>query len=434
MSAPRQLHLNLFGSGAGRHFASWRHPSTTPFQIWDLRSHERIGRLAERGRFDAVFLADSPALGPVAKGSITAHPEPITLLSAIAAVTEHLGLIATISTTYFEPYNAARQLASLDYLSGGRVGWNIVTGSQPAAAANFGSAEHPSHADRYERAEEFTEVVLGLLSGWEEGALVYDQASGVMGDPSKIHRLDHVGKHFSVAGPLNVPRSPQGRIVLLQAGSSDTGRAFSARYADGVFTAQPDIELARAFYSDTKRRVLAAGRDPQHTHVLPGFTPIIGSTSQEAQALKDELDQLVDPEVGLAQVRGFIGIELGGLGLHERIPAEVWDVPIEGFKSRVEVFRRIAVEEQLTVFDLLKRFSLGFGHHAAIGTPDQIADGMQRWFETGAADGFNLMPITSPAGLEAFVDEVVPILQDRGLYRREYDGSTLRRNYGLPDV
>ncbi|MER7368337.1 LLM class flavin-dependent oxidoreductase [Nonomuraea wenchangensis] len=425
----RKLHLNAFLMGVGHHEAAWRHPSTEPARLTDVRHYQELARIAERGTLDSVFLADGLALqGHVAHNALGGL-EPLTLLSALAAVTDHVGLIATVSTTYNEPFHVARKFASLDHISGGRAGWNIVTSAGEAEAGNFG-IERPAHAARYARAEEFLDVVLKLWDSWEDDAVVRDRVAGRYADTGKIHAIEHQGEHFAVRGPLNASRPPQGHPLLVQAGSSEDGKDFAARYAEAVFTAQQTLEEGREFYADLKRRVAARGRRPEEVLVLPGISPIIGSTEREALLLEKELEELIVPAYGLAQLGQMTGIELTEDDLDRELP----DVPVEteGAQSRRKLVVDLARRERLTVRRLLARLAGGRGHRVVAGTPEQIADQIQEWFEGGAADGFNVMPPVLPHGLSDFVDYVVPELRARGLFRHAYEGRTLRENYGLP--
>ncbi|SEU13255.1 LLM class flavin-dependent oxidoreductase [Nonomuraea wenchangensis] len=425
----RKLHLNAFLMGVGHHEAAWRHPSTEPARLTDVRHYQELARIAERGTLDSVFLADGLALqGHVAHNALGGL-EPLTLLSALAAVTDHVGLIATVSTTYNEPFHVARKFASLDHISGGRAGWNIVTSAGEAEASNFG-IERPAHAARYARAEEFLDVVLKLWDSWEDDAVVRDRVAGRYADTGKIHAIEHQGEHFAVRGPLNASRPPQGHPLLVQAGSSEDGKDFAARYAEAVFTAQQTLEEGREFYADLKRRVAARGRRPEEVLVLPGISPIIGSTEREALLLEKELEELIVPAYGLAQLGQLTGIELTEDDLDRELP----DVPVEteGAQSRRKLVVDLARRERLTVRRLLARLAGGRGHRVVAGTPEQIADQIQEWFEGGAADGFNVMPPILPRGLSDFVDYVVPELRARGLFRHAYEGRTLRENYGLP--
>jgi FMN-dependent oxidoreductase (nitrilotriacetate monooxygenase family) len=433
LSSGRQLHFNAFLMGCGHHEAAWRLPGSDPFAGLDLGHWANLARIAERGTFDSIFLAD----GPVMWGNVRYRPggalEPTLLLTALAGATSHIGLIATASTTYNAPYNLARRFASLDHISGGRAGWNIVTTAGKAAAQNFGLDDHPAHHERYRRAAEFVDVSLRLWDSWEDGAEIGDKAAGIYADDSRIHPVDYEGEYFRVRGPLNVPRSPQGRPLLVQAGSSQDGREFAARYAEAVFTAQQTLAGAREFYADTKRRARGLGRDPDLIKILPGIVPIIGSTEAEARALEDELEELIIPEYGLAQLSGVLEVPAGILQLDEPLPEEVFRrPPVEGAQSRFQLITELARRDGLTVRQLIGRLGGGRGHRTFAGTPEQVAGTVMEWAAAGAADGFNVMPPALPAGLEAFVEHVIPILRGRGVFRTEYTGRTLREHYGLP--
>lgn len=430
----RQLHLNLFGNWHGNHRASWRHPSVDPHQVWDIDFNIQIAKTAERGLFDAVFFADGPGQGSLHPTSGQTKPEPITLLSVLAAVTTHLGLATTISTTYSEPYNTARYIASLDLLSKGRAGWNAVTGSQASTAANFGPTTHPEHAVRYARSEEFIQIVKALWESWEPDAVIADQKTGIFIDPSKIHRVPFDGQFFQIDALFNVPRSPQGRPMLFHAGDSDFGRQQGARYADAIFTAQPTIELAREFYADFKRRVAIAGRNPDHALVMPGYLVVVGSTEAEAQASFGELNALIDIEGAIREVARSDGLDVSGLDLDAPIPDKVWarDLAASTFTSRVQALKDKAEQSGLTARQVIEWDVAAHGHYVIVGTPEQIADDIELWFRTGAADGFNYKAPTFPAGLEPFVEHVIPLLQRKGIYRKEYTETTLRGHYGLP--
>ncbi|GGL34557.1 LLM class flavin-dependent oxidoreductase [Planomonospora parontospora] len=424
----RKLHLNAFLMGVGHHEAAWRHPRTEPSHLTDVRHYQRLALAAERGRLDSVFLADGLALQGDVRHNALGGLEPLTLLSALAAVTDHVGLIATVSTTYNEPFHVARKFASLDHISGGRAGWNIVTSAGEAEAHNFG-IERPAHAERYARAAEFLEVVTGLWDSWEDDAILGDRRSGRYADTGRIHPLDHAGAHFRVRGPLNTSRPPQGHPLLVQAGSSEGGKEFAARFAEAVFTAQQTLAEGREFYADLKGRLARYGRHEDELLVLPGISPIIGSTEREALRLERELEELVIPAYGLSQLSHMVGIELTEDALDRPLP-EV-SAETEGAQSRRRLVIDLARRERLTVRQLLGRLAGGRGHRVVAGTPERIADEIQTWFEGGAADGFNIMPPLLPSGLEDFVDHVVPVLQARGLFRTEYEGRTLRENYGL---
>lgn len=428
MSSQRQLHLNAFIMPNGHHEAAWRHPSTTPERALTLQHYVEIARTAERGLLDSVFLADTVALADNVKHNSHSAFEPLTLLSALAASTEHVGLIATASTTYNHPYTLARAFASLDHLSGGRAGWNIVTSSSRAEAGNFG-IERPEHARRYDRATEFLEVAAALWDSFGDGAVLADTEAGIYADTGRIAEIDHHGEFFDVAGPLNVPRPLQGYPLLVQAGSSETGKAYAARYAEAVFTAQQTLDGGIGFYEDLKRRLPQHGRSRGELLVLPGISPIIGSTEEEATRLEAEINSGIVPAYGLAQLRAMLDIELTEEHLDQQLP-EI-DHITQGNQSRFTLVTELARRENLTVRQLIERLAGGRGHRVLAGTPEQIADDLELWFTKGAADGFNIMPPTYPQGLEVFVDTVVPELQRRGLFRTEYTGTTLRENYGL---
>jgi FMN-dependent oxidoreductase (nitrilotriacetate monooxygenase family) len=426
----KQLHFNAFLMGCGHHEAAWRLPESNPFAHTDLGHWTNLAQLAERGTFDSVFLADAPALW----GNATHRPggalEPTLLLTALAGVTSHIGLIATASTTYNDPFNLARRFASLDHISGGRAGWNIVTTATKAAAQNFGLDDVPAHRERYQRAAEFVDVSVALWDSWEDGAEIGDKAAGYYADPARIHPVDFAGEYFRVRGPLNVPRSPQGRPLLVQAGSSPDGREFAARYAEAVFTAQQTLADAQEFYADLKARAKKHGGDPR---ILPGLVPVIGSTQAEARALETELEELIIPEHGLHHLAQVLEVPPDTLTLDRPLPAAVYArPPVQGAQSRYQLIVELAQRDQLTVRQLIGRLGGGRGHRTFAGTPEQVADTIEEWSAAGAADGFNVMPAALPSGLETFVEHVIPILQKRGLARTEYTGATLRDHYGLP--
>ncbi|MBM9623214.1 LLM class flavin-dependent oxidoreductase [Streptomyces zhihengii] len=428
---PRQFHLNAFLMNAGHHDAAWRHPRTQPERVTDLTYFQELARTAERGRLDSLFLADGLTLWSNARHNAVGGFEPLTLLSALAVATEHIGLIATVSTTFNEPYHVARKFASLDHLSGGRAGWNIVTSGNVAEARNFGLDEHPDHALRYERAAEFVDVARLLWDSWTDGAPVVDRARGVYTEEGAVAPVGHRGAHFRVDGPLNVQRPPQGHPLLVQAGSSEDGREFAARYAEAVFTAQQTLADGQTFYKDLKSRLARHGRRPDEVRILPGICPVIGATEAEARALEAELTALQVPEYGLQQLSGMLGTDLTGLPLDGPLPELPGESAINGNKSRFTLVADLARRERLTIRELIARLGGGRGHRVFAGTPEQIADQLEEWFTSGAADGFNIMPPHLPGGLEDFVDHVVPLLQRRGLFRTEYVGRTLRDHYGL---
>jgi N-acetyl-S-(2-succino)cysteine monooxygenase len=427
----REMHLNAFLMGAGHHEAAWRLPETDVGANLSLAHFRGLARTAERGALDSIFFADAPALLGDVRYRPIGQPDPTVLLGALAAATERIGLIATASTTYEEPYNLARRFAAVDHLSGGRAGWNIVTTASPDAGRNFGLDEIPTHRDRYARADEFVEVVQKLWDSWEDGAVAGDKGSGEYADGDRIHAIDHRGEHFGVLGPLDLPRSVQGRPVLVQAGSSESGRTFAARWAEAVFTAHQTLADGQAFYTDLRTRIGALGRDPDGVKILPGIVPVIGSTEAEAKALERALEEAIVPAYGLKQLSAFFGIDMTGAELDAPLPPLPGEDRIEAQKSRFTLVTELARRENLTVRQLLGRLGGGRGHRTFTGTPEQVADTLQEWFEQGAADGFNVMPPVLPAGLDAFVDHVVPELRRRGLFRQDYTGTTLREHYGL---
>ena len=430
----RQLHLNLFIHSRGHHEASWRHPSASPLSLTDVRYYQDLAQKAEAGLFDSVFLADQLALGSDFADGARAGLEPLTLLAALAVSTERIGLIATASTTYSEPFNLARQFASLDHISGGRIGWNIVTSWLAAAARNYGGTAQVSHADRYDRAEEYMAVVKGLWDSWADDAELDDRARGQSTRADRIRSIDHEGAHYRVAGPLNIPRGPQGRPVLVQAGSSETGRGFAARHGEAIFTAQLEKTTAQEFYADIKARVRAEGRDSDQVLVLPGISALIASTEAEARGLAEELGALADPEVGRTRLSArFGGHDFSHLPLDEPLVPEDFPDPstVEAARSRTDVIVALVRRDKLTLRQLLAVLAGARGHYTFAGTPEQVADLMEEWFADGAADGFNVMPPLLPTMLEVFVAEVIPLLQQRGLFRTAYEGETLRAHYGL---
>jgi len=431
----RQLHLNLFIHSRGHHEASWRHPDSSPLALTDIRYYQDLVQRAERALFDSVFLADQLAVG----GDVAQAPrtwlEPITVLAALAVTTSRIGLIATASTTYTEPFNLARQFASIDHLSNGRAAWNIVTSWLASAADNFGGTGQISHADRYARGEEFMTVVNELWDSWAADAVIDDRAGGFYARRERIRPINHRGAFYSVTGPLNLPRCPQGRPVLVQAGSSDTGRRFAARYADAVFTAHMAKSTAQEFYADLKRLAAAEGRTPAHVLILPGLSPMIGSTEVEAKRLEREVNELTDPVVGRKRLSGrFGGYDFSHLPLDRPLVAEDFPNPntVEAARSRAEVILNLVQRDKPTLRQLLGYLAGARGHYVMAGTPEQVADFIEDWFSDGAADGFNIMPPLLPAQLDVFSREVIPLLQRRGLFRTEYAGATLREHYGLP--
>jgi alkanesulfonate monooxygenase len=430
---PKQLHLGAVMRPVAIHTAWWRYPGAHPDANFNLKHLVRFIHTLERACFDAFFMADHLAVmnmpvQALRRSATVTSFEPMTLLSALAMVTERIGLIATASTTFDAPYHVARRFASLDHISGGRAGWNVVTTANPDAALNFGLTDHVEHDERYRRAREFHSVVTGLWDSWADDAWLRDQASGVFFDPDRMHVLDHKGEHLSVRGPLNIARPIQGWPVIVQAGASEAGRQFAAETAEVIFGSSRTIEEARAFYSDVKTRVTAAGRLPGHCKILPGALVVAGRTSEEAREKKALLDSLVHPESGLPNLSIRLGIDASAFDLDAPLP----EIPASNqSQSQRDTLVALARRENLTVRQLAQLMG-GFGGLEIVGTAAEIVDTMQAWSEAGAADGFNVMFPTVPAGLDDFVELVVPELRRRGLFRDEYKGTTLREHLGLP--
>ena len=419
MASTRQLKLGAFMRPVSIHTGAWRYPGAYPDANFNFAHLKRFIRTLERGKFDAFFMADHLAVlnMPMAalKRSHTATSfEPFTLLSALAGATERIGLVATASTTFDEPYHIARRFASLDHISGGRAGWNIVTTSNPDAALNFGLEEHVEHDERYRRAREFHAVVTGLWDSWADDAWLRDQASGIFFDPERLHVLDHKGEHLSVRGPLNIARPIQGWPVIVQAGASEAGRQLAAETAEMVFASARTLADGKSFYADVKRRVQALGRSPDHLKILPGALVVVGRTRQEAQEKKRKLDSLVHPDSGVPNLSMRLGVDASGFDLDAPLP----EIPqSNASQSGRDTLVALARRENLTVRQLAQ-ITGGYGGLQMVGTAGEIADTMQEWLDGAAADGFNVMFPTVPAGLDEFVELVVPELQRRGIFRR----------------
>ena len=433
----RQLKLGAYLSPGG-HQAGWRHPLAVPNALMDFELMAHLTRVAEAGKMDAIFFPDSCAVSgstSLDEGNLSrarrgrcVYLEPSTMLAGLAARTSHIGLIATVTTTYNEPYHVARRFATIDHMSGGRAGWNLVTSQIEDESWNFGRATHVDHALRYERAGEFYDVVAGLWDSWEDDAFVLDKAAGQYFDPEKLHFLRHKGKHFDVRGPLNVARPPQGRPIVAQAGTSDVGRDLAARTADVVFTAQLSLEDARVFYDDVKARTAKYGRDPEDVKILPGLTAIVGRTQDEAEEKYRELESMLPDDIAVSALERLTG----GVDLKQHD----WDGPLpplpptNSAKGRQKMLMDMSAGG-MTIRQIARRFAVGTGHLAVAGTAAQIADLMEAWLVEGGADGFNIMTPYLPAPLEDFVALVIPELQRRGLFRTEYEGRTLRENLGV---
>jgi FMN-dependent oxidoreductase (nitrilotriacetate monooxygenase family) len=430
----RQLHLNLFVQARGHHEAAWNHPDSSPASLTDVNYYKDIAQRAEAALFDSIFFADSLMLPTDAARSGRLWLEPITLLAALAVATDRIGLIATGSSTYSQAFNLARQFSSIDHISNGRAGWNIVTTWMAKVSLNYGDAGQNSHADRYIMAEEFLQVVKDLWDSWADDAVVDERDGGVYANSDRIRPIDFNGEYYSVAGPLNLPRSPQGRPVLVQAGSSDAGRDFASRHAEAVFTAHLEKATAQTFYTDIKKRAAEAGRDANQVLILPGLSPMIASTETEAKRMEQDLNENTDPEIGRRTLSTrFDGHDFSHLPLDRPLTTDDFPPPssVETTRSRTELIVNLVRSEGLTLRQLLARFAGARGHFTFAGTPEQVADLIEDWFLDGAADGFNVMPPLFPTMLDVFTEEVIPILQRRGLFRTEYKGRTLREHYGL---
>lgn len=435
MPTPRKIRLGAFLPGGGQHVAAWRHPDSPVDGATSFDFHVKLAQEAERGLFDAYFLADglsvSAGAGNEGGNAKVAGFEPVTLFSALAPLTKHIGFIATASSTYEEPYNLARKFASLDLISGGRAGWNVVTTATESAAHNFNLDQQHPHAFRYKRAAEHVDVVKKLWDSFEDDAFLHDKESGRFFDPEKVHAIDHKGEHFKVKGPLNISRSAQGHPVIVQAGQSEDGRGLAAATAEVIFTAHQKLDTAQEFYRDIKARARGVGRNPDHILIMPGVSPFVGRTEAEAREKYDRLTGLILEEDGIALIKGLTGgtLDLSGVDLDGPLPPVE---PTEGMKSRQALIRQIADENGFSIRQLYQHIASARGHFTIVGSAVQIVDVLEEWFHNEGADGFNILPPWLPTGLTDFVDLVVPELQRRGLFRTAYEGRTLRANLGLP--
>lgn len=426
---PQQMSIGMNILGLGGHAAARQYGEVPATATTDLEYYTNIARISERGCLDAVFLADGPAFqGDPAQP--TGKLDPIVLLTAVAAATERIGVIATASTSYNHPYNLARRISSLDHVSGGRAAWNAVTTAGDAAARNFGQEGAAFHSDRYRRADEFVQVVTKLWGSWAPDAV--ERADGTQ---DLVHPVEHRGEFFSVEGAGTLPLTPQGRPVIVQAGGSEGGRNLGAKHADAIFTTQTTLEDGVAFARDMKARATGFGRNPDHLKIMPGLSTVIGSTEEEAHRKADELDSHLSLDQELSLIASRLGIEVGELDLDKPLPWERFPEPTDAVRTShgfVEAQLNLARRENLTPRQLTKR--IRSGHRLAVGTPEQIAATLTEWFQAGAGDGFNIMPDTFPSGAEIFVDHVVPELRRHGVFRHEYESTTLRGHLGLPAV
>ncbi len=429
---PRQLSLGMNILGLGGHSAAWQLHEVPPTATTDVDYFTNIARISEAAKIDGIFLADGPAYQGNGRGS-AGKLDPIVLLTAVAAATSRIGVIATASTSYNHPYNLARRIASLDHISHGRAGWNAVTTAGDAAARNFGQNGAAFHSDRYRRADEFIDVVTKLWGSWRPDANELDTDGGIVARDGRVLPIEHVGEFFSVEGAGTLPRTPQGRPVIVQAGASEGGKDLGAKWADVIFTAQTTLEDGIAFAAEMKARAAAHGRNPDHLKIMPGLSTVIGSTEEEARRRWDELDSYLSFDQEYAQISRRLGVDVRELDLDAPLPWEKFPKPDDSVRTShgfLEAQLSLARRENLSPRQLVKR--IRSGHRLAVGTPEQIADTLQEWFLAGAGDGFNIMPDAFPSGAEIFAEQVVPELQRRGVFRREYEGTTLREHLGLP--
>lgn len=435
MAATRQIKLGVFVRPSGNHIASWRHPDAHSDAGWNFQRMVQMAQTAERGLLDMLFSADTQSAwtaegGGMERQHYVAWLEPFTLKAALTGFTKNIGLACTQTTTYNEPYSLARRFATLDHISGGRSAWNVITSGNPTEAQNFGQDVHLSKADRYKRATEFVKVVSGLWDSWDDDAFIRDRESGLFFDVNKMHVLNHQGAYFKVKGPLNVSRPPQGRPVIIQAGTSEAGREMAAETADVVFSAANDIEESRAYYSDLKSRMAKYGRAPDEIKVLPGVAFSVAPTAQEAIDKYEQLQDLVHPDIAIGLASRRIGFDLTPYPQDGPLPPP--PEKVDGDRSsRSYMMYELARRENLTIAQMAKKFAAARGHFFVTGSTKQVADVLEEWFTTGACDGFNLIPPLYPNSLEDFVNLVVPELQRRGLFRTRYEGSTLRGHLGL---
>jgi len=434
MKPARQIKLGMFLRPAAHHIAGWRHPDAWADGGLNFAKYVEMAKNAERGLFDLMFSADALTgerydRDTLSRTSYVAWIEPMSLLTALAPLTQHIGLVCTATTTYDEPYHIARRFASLDLISGGRSGWNLVTSANTSEAQNFSRDEHLSKPERYRRAHEFVDIVRGLWDTWDDDAFLFDKQEGRFYDPDRRHVLDHKGEFFHVRGPLTVSRSPQGQPVIVQAGASDDGRQLAAETAEVVFCAHQTIDGAREYYGDVKARMARHGRDPDHLKVMPGLSVFVAPSRQEAQDKFEQLQNLVSPEVGVALLSKYIAWDLTGCDVDGPVPVVPQD---RGAPTRSALLSDTARAEGLTIRQLYQRIAGGRGHYQIVGSPKDVVDMMEHWFAEGGADGFNVLPPFFPNSLDDFINLVIPELQRRGLYRLAYEGKTLRENLELP--
>lgn len=428
----KRMKLGVLLHTGGQHVAAWRHPHGNPAAGFDLPYYQGLAATAERAKMDFLFVADVMGVrdGPIdilaRCPQLTFVAEPLTLMSALAATTKNIGFVVTASTSYSLPYTVARQMASLDLISQGRAGWNVVTSTQNTEAANFGLTETIDHSERYARATEFVKAVRGLWSTAETGLFVGDKNSGILFDETKMHEYRHDGEFYHLKGILNVPPSPQGRPIIVQAGASGPGRALAASVADLIFAQAPTIEVGQEYYCDIKNRARASGKDPDKIVIMPGFTPVVAPTKAEAEQKIAELDALIHPDLAVTFLSEVLAVDLKQYPIDGPLPPI--EVDSNKSKTAVEAIVQVAEERNMNIGEVATWLASSMTHNRTAGTAEEIADMMQHWFENGACDGFLISPILYPDGLDDFVEQVVPILQKRGLFRSEYEGSTLREN------
>jgi len=434
----KQLKLGLFIRPCGHHIASWRHPDAQADAGVNFQHFVEMAKIAERGKFDMLFSADSNTAFTGAESALelvhyVAWMEPYSLLTALSQHTKNIGLVCTASTSFDQPFHIARRFATLDIISGGRAGWNVVTSGNPKEAQNFTSVPHLPKVERYRKAKEFVSVVKGLWDSWDEDAFIRDKKSGVFFDRAKMHELNHHGEFYDVRGPLNVARSPQGHPVIVEAGLSEEGRQLAAQTAEVVFCAHDTIESAQAFYADMKARTVACGRMADDIKIMPGLSVIVAPTREQAQAKLQQLQELLHPRLGLALLSARIGHDLMSYDLDKPLPPLPENKVISSRSDMIKSWSKIpgAAGGEPTLRELCQRFAASRGHYAIVGTPDDVADEMQRWLDNSACDGFNFVPSVYPNGLDDFVNMVIPVLQNRGIFRTEYEGPTLRDVLGL---
>lgn len=424
-TSERKMHFALMLSGTGGHMGAWRMPDAV-FGPEDFSHFQHIAGLAERAKFDMVFVADAPValLGAGDQMKL----EAMTVLAGLAASTKTIGLGATVSTTYSEPYNLARMMGSIDHMSGGRAGWNVVTTSPPEAAGNFGDDAETPKAVRYERAAEFVEVAKGLWDTWEDGALVLDKSKGIIADNSKQHVLNHKGKHFSVTGPLNQSRPPQGYPVIIQAGASEVGIPFAAQIGEVIFTVQENVETTKAFGDRLRALAAEGGRNPDDLRILPGVCPFVAESEEKARQMLWDLSEYIEPEAAWDKLRSRLGVPVKHLDPEGPLPTIPWEL----MRGHAKTLTAVAEKNNFNLRQIRDYAAAASGHRLLFGTPEMVADDLEHWFRSGAADGFVVIPPSLPGPLEAFLAQVIPILQKRGLFRLEYEGTTLREHLGLP--